>query len=188
LNPEYIFKTMASDGTSLEDIEAGDVPNTADSNRMQAILRDMNAPSESSRPNQLPPMSAQPNVQDMQPMPSRQPMPPMLQMSSHAEYAQPPPQRQQRPQYVPVAEEEAPPAEPKKNIWSTVLEQIRDPFFVIALFFLLSLPAFHTLLGKYATWAFNVGGQLSWAGLGALSVLAGLVFGIFKTGCSLAGL
>lgn len=181
---------MASDGTPLEALETGEIENTADSNRMQAILRDMNAPNgEGPRSNSLPPMASQPNLQDMQPMPSRQPMPPMLQMSSHPEYQnQAPPrerERPQRPKHVPVADEE--PAEPKKNIWSTILEQIRDPIFVFALFFVLSLPAFHTLLGKYATWAFSVGGQLSWLGLASLSLAAALIFGLFKTGCTLAG-
>ena len=201
---------MASDGTSLEELETGDIPNTADSGRMQAILRDMNAPGSGpgsgpgqghERPRQhppsLPPMASQPNLQDMQPMPSRQPMPPMLQVSSHQEgnpygghqmhqqMHQQMPQRAPRPQYVPVAEEE--PAEPKKNIWSMILEQVRDPLFVVGLFFLLSLPVFHTFVGKYASWAFAVGGQLSWLGLASLSILAGLIFALFQTGYRIAG-
>lgn len=175
---------MATDGTSLESIENGEVANTADANRMQAILRDMNSSAEAPRnAGQMLPMAPHPQMQDMQPMPSRQPMPPMLQMSSHQ--AQANVQRPPQVQYVPVAEEG--PAEPKKNVWSSILEQIRDPLFVVLLFFLLSLPVFHTFVGKYATWAFAIGGQLSWLGLGSLAVVAGLIFALFRTVCSLAG-
>jgi hypothetical protein len=184
---------MSSDGTSLEEIETGSIPNTADSSRMQAILRDMDASGAegNARPqgSSLPPVTEQPCLQDMQPMPSRQPLPPMLQISSNQEYnnrnAQPNPPPPPPPKYVAVAEEM--PSEPKKNIWSTILEQIRDPIFVIFLFFVLSLPVFHTFVGKYATWAFAIGGQLSWLGLGALSVLAGLLFGVFRGVCVLGG-
>ena len=174
---------MATDGTSLESIENGDVANTADANRMQAILRDMNSSPEGSRA-QMPPMAPQPQMQDMQPMPARQPMPPMLQMSSHDQMnmQRPPPPKVH---YEPVAEEA--PSEPKKNMWSSLLEQIRDPLFVVVLFFLLSLPVFHTFVGKYATWAFAIGGQLSWAGLSALALCAGLLFALFRVRCSLAG-
>ena len=69
----------------------------------------------------------------------------------------------------------------KKNFWSTTLERIRDPLFVSILVFVLSLPVLHTLLGKYASWAFAVGGQLSWLGLISLSLLSGLLFGTYKT-------
>ena len=172
---------MATDGTSLESIESGDVANTADASRMQAILRDMNSSTEGSRVQMPPP----PQMQDLQPMPARQPMPPMLQVSSHDQVPmqRPPPPPQV--QYVPIAEEE--PTQPKKNVWSSVLEQIRDPLFVVLLFFLLSLPVFHTFVGKYASWAFAIGGQLSWLGLGALALVAGIIFAMFRTGCSFAG-
>ena len=93
------------------------------------------------------------------------------------------------PQYMRAMEEEAEePVEAKKNIWSTVAEQIRDPILVICIFFLLSLPVFHTLLGQYATWAFAVGGQLSYAGLAVLSLLSGLLFAAIRLGCTFAGI
>ena len=166
-----------SDGTPLEAIESGDVANTADESRMQAILRDMNATNQDSRA-QMPP---QPHMQDRMPLPSQQPMPPMLHMNEPMYRSPPPPVQVQ----VPYTQDEE--EKPKKNMWAYLLDQIRDPLFVIALFFVLSLPAFHTLVGKYATWAFATGGELSWLGLGSLSLLAGILFSLFRVVCTLAG-
>jgi hypothetical protein len=187
---------MSAEGTSLESIETGDIPNTADAGRMQAILRDMNESSEPSR---------HPQLQDHQSMPSRQPMPPTLEMSSSEpdgsrhrsrhksrsssdrDYERE--RERDRHQEEEQEEEEVPESrEPKKNMWSTVFDYIREPLFVSVLFFLLSLPVFHTFVGKYAAWAFAVGGQLSWLGLGSLALLAGLIFAIFKVTMSFAGL
>ena len=187
---------MSAEGTSLESIETGDIPETADAGRMQAILRDMNDSSEPSR---------QPQLQDHQPMPSRQPMPPTLEMSSETDGSrhrsrhkhrsssdrdyERERERDRHQEEEQEQEEEAPESRvPKKNMWSTVFDYIREPLFVSVLFFLLSLPVFHTFVGKYAAWAFAVGGQLSWLGLGSLALLAGLIFAIFKLAMSFAGL
>jgi len=149
---------MASDGTSLESLETGDVSNTADSTRMAAILRDMNASGAETRAPQ-PPMASLPP-----PQPARD-LPPVYNTQHYVE----------EPQYV---QEE--PKKKKKNIWTTLLDSIRDPLFVAVLFFVLSLPAIHTFVGKYATWAFAVGGQLSWIGLISLSMVSGLVFALYR--------
>ena len=189
---------MSAEGTSLESIETGDIPETADAGRMQAILRDMNESSEPSR---------HPQLQDHQPMPSRQPMPPTLEMSSETDGSRHRSrhkhrsssdrdyerdrerERDRHQEEEPEQEEEVPESRaPKKNMWSTVFDYIREPLFVSVLFFLLSLPVFHTFVGKYAAWAFAVGGQLSWLGLGSLALLAGLIFAIFKLAMSFAGL
>lgn len=189
---------MSAEGTSLESIETGDIPETADAGRMQAILRDMNESSEPSR---------HPQLQDHQSMPSRQPMPPTLEMSSgkdgsrhrsrhtsrsssDRDYERKQERdRLQEEEQEQEQEEEVPESRaPKKNMWSTVFDYIREPLFVSVLFFLLSLPVFHTFVGKYAAWAFAVGGQLSWLGLGSLALLAGLIFAIFKLAMSFAGL
>ena len=194
---------MASDGTPLEALETGEIQNTADEGRMRAILSDMNVPNEGntrSAPPQAPPsVREEQPMQPRQPMPSMPPMPPMMSPQFHPNMnmqQQRPPQYmpQQKmmppPQYMRAMEEEEPeePVEAKKNIWSTVAEQIRDPILVICIFFLLSLPVFHTFLGQYATWAFAVGGQLSYLGLAALSLLSGLLFAAIRLGCTFAGI
>jgi hypothetical protein len=159
-----LFKQM-SDGTSIDALESGNVRDTADASRVQAILQDMNASGAdmgSQGHMQGPPMMPQ-GQQMMPPMPPMQPMPSMMQR---------PPS-----QYIPLEEERKP---ARKNVWSSVFERIRDPLVVALLVFVLSLPVLHIFLGKYASWAFAVGGQLSWLGLIALSLLSGLLFGTYK--------
>ena len=154
-----------SDGTPIDALESGDVAHAADASRVQAILQDMNASgADVGAPN-----SPTPQLPQMMPPMGHQ-MPPMM---SH-----PMGQHQERSQYVPIDEERKP---MRKNIWSTTMERIHDPLVVSILVFVLSLPVLHIFLGKYASWAFAVGGQLSWLGLIALSLLAGLLFGTYKT-------
>lgn len=190
-NTECLGKQM-SEGTSLESLENGDVSEVADAQRMQAILSDMNASGaevESPTQQSMPPMQRAPPMQ--QPsynMQARQPMPPMRMMDPMMEqqesYYAPPPS----PQYIPIDEERVAKPTKKKNVWSSVLDGIRDPFVVAILIFVLMLPMLHTFVGKYATWAFAVGGQLSWFGLLALSLAGGIVFGLYQTGCRALGL
>jgi hypothetical protein len=158
-----------SDGTSLEDLERGDVSNQADAARMQDILKDIDAPSAASGP-----MGGMPSMQQS-PGPMRmQQMPPMYDPRAFQ-------QQQQQRQYVPVdEEEEVKPRARKSNIWSSILERLRDPLVVGLLVLILVFPALHTQLAKYASWAYAVGGQLNYIGLGAISLLAALVFGIYK--------
>lgn len=167
-----------SEGTPLDALETGEVKNAADTNRMQAILRDINAsgadvtgPAESGG---SPPM-----------MPPMQPMPPMYPMQP----AMHPMQQAQQQHYVPVDEEALQKYKPKKrNIWSSMLERARDPILVSVLMFVFMLPVLHTFMGKYASWAFAVGGQLSWIGLIALSALGGILFATYRGLADLIGL
>lgn len=164
-----------SDGTPLEDLESGSVSHAADAGRMNEILRDMNASgAEVASTQQAPP------TQPMPPMPPMQQMPSMQQMNHPMMYQQMMPAP---PTNSYIAVEDAP--RPKKrNAYSSALGSLRDPLFVTILMFVLSLPVLHTFVGKYATWAFAVGGQLSWLGLGALSVLAGVLFGLIQGGAN----
>lgn len=164
----------AENGTPLDALETGDVANTADASRMANILRDMNASGADVVSSSPPPPPPPPMGQTMQPMPPMQPMnhplPPMMQ-------AQHPP-----PQYIPVDDDQGAYAPVlKKNIWSRVLDSIADPLFVGILVLVLSLPALHTVLGKYASWAYVLGGQLSWVGLLVKSLLAAVLFGLYRT-------
>ena len=181
-----------SDGTPLDALENGDIENAADAEKMQAILSDINASGvDIGRGQQAMPQtmqSMQPMVQTMQPihqpMQPMQPMPPMM-MQAPPQYQQTPPQYQHH--YVPVDEPEYKPKK-KTNIWASILERIRDPIFVMLIVFLVSLPVLHTFGAKHAAWAFAVGGQLSWFGLTAVSVLAGILFGLYRATSDVLGL
>jgi hypothetical protein len=76
----------------------------------------------------------------------------------------------------------------RKNIWGNLAEKLRGPLIVSVIVFVLSLPVLHTMLAKYVGWAFAVGGQLSWLGLIAMSLLAGVAFGTTQLTLSLIGL
>ena len=184
---------MSSEGTPIDAIDSGDVPNTADAALMQSILRDMNAsgaqvdasaaPQQMAPPQyvQQPPQFApqqQQQFMNMPPAMSQMGLPPM---PGGGYQAMPP---QMPPFMMDGGEKRA----KKRNIWGTILDRIRDPIVVALLVFVLSLPALHTVLGKYATWAFAVGGQLSWLGLLALSAFAGTSFGLYKAGSDLLGM
>lgn len=173
-----------SDGTSLEDIETGNVQHTADDDYMNAILSDMNAIEEPVMQQQAPvyippPMPPQPQQPDFQhpsdfPFQMQQPMQPMQQYYEPQQYQQQNQPQQQNPQpsYERVEEK------PKKNSWYNLFEEMRDPLVVGLLVCLFSLPALHTGLAKYASWAYKVGGSLSW--LGFLIQFA-IVAGMFAT-------
>jgi len=185
---------MSSEGTPIDAIDSGEVPNTADAALMQSILRDMNASgAEVDGGSDDRPMPPQQMQQPPPPQFTNMPqqfanMPPMTQMGL------PPmpggfqgnPSMNHMPSFKmePAGEKRT----KKRNIWATILDRIRDPLVVALLVFVVSLPALHTLIGKYATWAFAVGGQLSWLGLLALSAATGLTFGLYKTGTELVGL
>lgn len=153
-----------SDGTPLEALETGaDIPNTADAEKMAEIMREMNA------------------VQSPEPMPNRMVTAPPMRTGGGG------PRMQVSHNYEEVEEQEYRPAQRKSNVWRTVTSKIRDPLFVALLVFVLSLPILHTHLAKYAGWAFAVGGQLSWIGLAALSLLAGVLFAGFQGVAHLVG-
>jgi hypothetical protein len=169
-----------SEGTPLDALETGDVSNEADSARMAQILQDMNASGGAGG-------DVQPPMMPPQPMPPMLSMQPMMQQRQYQQQQQQQQQHQQQHKgYIPVAEEEYRPR--KKNVWSNIVERLRDPIIVSILFFVLSLPMLHTQVAKIAGWAFAVGGQLSWLGLAAFSALAGLLFAVFQGGADLIGL
>ena len=155
-----------ADGTPIDVLESGgDIDHAADAERMAELMRDVNAVS-----GDLPPT---PQTMNMAPVSA----PPMRQMGRA-----PPP-----PAYTPIEEDYRPPSR-RKNIWGSISEKLRGPLMVSVIVFVLSLPVLHTMLAKYAGWAFAVGGQLSWLGLIVLSLLAGTAFGIGQLGMSLLGL
>jgi len=189
-------------GTPIDALESGNVPNAADASRMAEILRDMNASGAEVAASAAPAMAptAAPSVPmpppQMMPM-AQMPMMPMGQMPmgmggmggmGGMNGQIPMMVQQQQPNFVPYEEESHVAGPPKKNVWSNIFDNVIDPMFVAFLVFTLSLPVLQTFLSKYATWAFSVGGQLSWLGLIAKSLLAGILFALYKIAGSALGL
>jgi hypothetical protein len=163
-----------SEGTPIDAIESGEVTDAADSQHMQAILADMNASGADIANG--PGMSAMPQSQGQQPMMPMRPQHPQMY------HPNPPSIQQQQRQYV----DDAPP--PQKRSGVSILDRISDPIMVAILIFVLSLPVLHTYSARYASWGFAIGGQLSWLGLIALSLVGGALFGIYRTSRDILGL
>jgi hypothetical protein len=162
-----------SEGTSLEALETGDISAAADEAKMAEIMREINAPDGPVGGGGTPLGG------------SMQPRMPLYAPQHHQQ------QQQRMPQnYVDMDEEEAPRARrgKKKNIWSSIVEKLRDPLLVAVLVFVVSLPVLHTMAAKYVGWAFAVGGQFSWLGLIALSLASGILFGVLQGAANLLGL
>lgn len=184
-------------GTPIDALESGNVTNAADASRMAEILRDMNASGAEVAAGATPSV-ADVSAQQAAPMPPPQMMPmaqmPMMPMGQMpmgmgGMNGQIPMMVQhQQPNFVPYEEESHIASPPKKNVWSNIFDNVIDPIFVAFLVFTLSLPVLQTFLSKYATWAFSVGGQLSWLGLIAKSLLAGVLFALYKLAGSALGL
>lgn len=160
-----------ADGTPIDLIESGaSVDNAADAERMAQLMRDVNASGgglpETPQTMNMPPVSA----------------PPMRNAVSGGRASLTAPPRQ----YTPVDEDYRP--QRRKNIWGSISEKLRDPLIVSVIVFVLSLPVLHTIAAKYVGWAFAVGGQPSWLGLIALSLLSGAVFGVSQGITNLVGL
>lgn len=188
-----------SEGTSLEDIEAGNVAHTADSDVMNEILKDMNEitpdppayqqvqpqPQAMALPQALPQALSQPMYELPRALPPQQPMqhyepfmmqqqPPMPSfMAPQQQYE--PVEQQQQPQQPQLLQ-----APLKKNTWSQIFDHLLEPLFVAFLVVILSLPAVHTWLAKYLKWAYHVGGALSWTGIVLQAAVAGLLFAGFQ--------
>jgi hypothetical protein len=182
-------------GTPIEALETGNVTNAADASRMAQILQDMNASGAEVAAN--PVISSAPPPPPQQMMPQQMPqfqMPPQAANSMTGQIPMMVQQQQQQQipsNFVPYEDESAVGAyngAPKKNMWSNILDRLVDPLLVAVLIFTLSLPVLQTFLSKHATWAFSLGGQLSWLGLIAKSIFGGLLFALIKMGASMAGL
>ena len=155
-----------SEGTPIDAIESGEVSDAADSQHMQAILADMNASGAD--------IANGPGIsQGQQPMPPMRPQQPLM-------YNPNPPMQQRH--YV----DEEP--TPRKRNTISLLDRLTDPIAVAILIFVLSLPVLHTYGARYASWAFAIGGQLSWLGLIALSLVGGGLFGIYRASRDILGL
>jgi hypothetical protein len=174
---------ISSEGTPIDALESGNVPNSADAARMAQIMQDINASggeiAGAGGPVQNELMPQQPRQAPSQMLPPHSGIP-MDGMTG-----QMPAMVQQAPrtnsQFVPYDDEHAHGGSgPRKNAWGTFMERLTDPLVVAVLIFVLSLPALQTFGSKYAPWAFAIGGQLSWLGLISKAVFGGLLFWLFK--------
>ena len=166
-----------SEGTPIDAIERGDVADAADAHHMQAILADVNA-SGADIANGGPDMQMSQGEQPRMPM---RPMhPPMYNPNQHHQQQHQQQQHQQQQRHY-VDE----PAVRSKSV--SFLDRITDPIVVAVLIFVLSLPVLHTYGARYASWAFAIGGQLSWLGLIALSLIGGVLFGTYRASRDILG-
>lgn len=182
-----------SEGTSLEDIETGNVANQADSAVMNAILSDMNALPEEAPAQQPTYMPPPPPTQPMQAPPQFQIPPPTVPM--YSDFASPDPYTMDGQQpfdvYTPIPQAshtqgpnmviEDVPLNKRQNGWSSLYGYLMDGLFVALIVGVLSLPVLHTRLASHASWAYKVGGELSWWGLTAVSVAGGALYTLYRT-------
>jgi hypothetical protein len=175
-----------SDGTSLDDIEAGNVKNEADDEIMNAIMSDMNAigGGNESRapPPPPPPPPQQPIFYSPPPLPMYQPPPPQPPVFS-AQYEQVDEEEEpEQPTYT-----AAPVSNSKKNTWASLFDRMRDPMIVGLLVCFFSLPALHTWISKRASWAYKVGGSLSWSGFLVQFAIVAAIFAAYQYSVDLLG-
>ena len=172
-----------SQSTPLDKLDS---PGSSDAGLVNKILADMNGPNEAmfqQQPMRMvlsePPINTmQERVMDPAPAtahmignssPTPQDFSSMMSSSSYSQIPQ------QQPQQIQM------PAVPQKSdMLGNILDRLKAPLVVAALFFLLNLPVFHTSIMAYAPWAFRSGSELSWVGLVLLSVLAGSLFGGYQ--------
>jgi hypothetical protein len=188
-----------SEGTSLDDIESGNVRDTADDMVMNAIMSDMNAIVEERPPLHSPEIYT-PAPEPIQQPPTYmfQPPPPMMHQQS-MQFQQPlhPPQYGFNASYERVEEEPhasnnpsvatAAAPMPKKNGWADAFDWMRDPMIVGLLVSLFSLPALHTWLASRIKWAYKVGGSLSWIGFLIQFLVVGGIFSAWRYGVQMLG-
>jgi len=62
------------------------------------------------------------------------------------------------------------------NIYTEVIQQVKQPLFVAIIIFLVSLPALNVLIGYYLPSLLRVGGDLTTAGTVLKSLFGGFLF------------
>jgi hypothetical protein len=166
-------------GTSIEDIEMGNIKNEADSEAMRQILSEMNVVETAER--------QQPGISHTPPAPEYRAMqPPQPQFAP--QFAQQYAPRMQIQEYDQEYEQEPAPAPKykqikpimKKNKWSELFDSVKEPLLVGLLVIVILFPKLHTLGSKYAPWAYTVGGQVGWVGLLFCFLFATGVWAIYK--------
>ena len=64
----------------------------------------------------------------------------------------------------------------KGNMYSNIISQVKQPFLVAIIVFLVSLPIINVLIGHYVPSLLRIGGDLTTAGLVVKSLIGGFIF------------
>jgi len=187
---------MATAGTLLSDLDGkSPVLNNKDDDLVNKILADMNIPSQANPIMNVPPPSGNGNRMIHSPNPnSTYPvsMDPATATAhligkdyptsadfanvmhspsfSHSGYAGAPymqPHQMQPPMLMEST---------KGNLYTELIQQVKQPLLVAIIFFLISLPVLNVLIGYYVPWLLRVGGDLTTAGLVLKSLIGGFLF------------
>ena len=185
-----------SEGTSLDDIETGNIRDIADNAVMDAIMSDMNGVVEER-------YQPSPEIYTPAPEPVQQPpaymfQPPPMMMQEHqqpihfqphqASYERIHEESEASYNYSAPGPAPAPAAlAPKRNGWADAFDWLRDPMIVGLLVSLFSLPALHTWLASRMKWAYKVGGSLSWIGFLLQFLVVGGIFTAWRYGVQMLG-
>lgn len=176
-----------ADGTPISSLETGNIADKADNALMNQILAEIGNAGGSVKTTeevQAPTMVAPP----MGGIPTYTPhqgiqIPPPAMMHLPPGYMYPTmPIGRHNPEYEEDIEENNEENHPKqkhkvkKNFASSLLDFIREPFFVGIIFVLLSLPVLHTHIAKYVPTLYSAGGMLSWFGLSVIGLVGSILF------------
>lgn len=77
---------------------------------------------------------------------------------------------------APAAAPAPPPPRPKKPIWTVVFQELRQPMFVVILFFMFQLPVVNFLFSHYIPRIVKPTGELTTVGILVKSFFAGFLF------------
>ena len=183
-----------AEGTPIASLETGNVADKADNALMSQILADIGnaggtvkTADEVQHVQQMPTMVAPP----MGGIPTYSPhegmsnqLPAMMHMPPGYMYpTMPMAGRHNDPDYDDQDEMEEQPKQKhkvKKNFASSLLDFIREPFFVGIIIVILSIPVLHTHVARYVPMLYSAGGMLSWFGLCALGLTGALLFIILR--------
>lgn len=187
---------MASAGTLLSDLDTKAPVFNKDDDLVNKILADMNLPSQSNPTmNSMPPPSGNGNRMIQSPNPnsvypvSIDPATATAHMigkdyPSAADFAN----MMHSPGYshggssfasvVPQMQPSQPVlVQPTQgNLYADIISQIKQPFLVAIIIFLVSLPALNVLIGHYLPSMLRIGGDLTTAGLAVKSLFGGFLF------------
>jgi hypothetical protein len=180
-----------AEGTPISSLETGNVADKADNALMSQILaeignaggniktnEEIQTPSMAAPPMIAPPMGGIPTYSPHEGMQMHPPA--MMHMPPGYMYPTMPVGRN-NPDYD-EDDEDRPKQKQKvkKNFASSLLDFIREPFFVGIILVVLSFPVLHTHIAKYVPTLYSAGGMLSWFGLSVIGLLGAILFSILR--------
>jgi hypothetical protein len=183
---------MSSSGTLLTDLDSG---GSNDNDIIAEIMADMNGGGAAAPPPPMPsappapminapnPNTYAPRAMDAAPATAHiigREHPTMADfqqaLNSVPYHAPPPPMGYGAPYQQQQYQQPPPPRPPKKSFLQRVMGELRQPFFVILLFFVLNLPVINFLFAHYIPRLVKPTGDLTIVGLLVKSTMAGSIF------------